>query len=71
MSILKKQDVANDMLIRSVLAYHLLEKKTTLKNYWLRKREIKEQTKEHDDKLDEIARFVTKYIGSKKSQDKG
>jgi len=45
-----------------------LEEKKTFKNYWLQKKEIKDQVKEHEAKLDEIARFVTKYISSRKSQ---
>lgn len=46
----------------------LEEKKTSLKNYWLQKRETKDQAKELNAKLDEIARFVTKYINNKKGQ---
>ena len=38
-----------------------------LKNYWLQKKECKEQAKEHNNKLDDIARFVTKYINNRKS----
>jgi len=67
-----------------MLAYHLhwdlttinkllqyAEKKASLKNFWLQKKESKDQLKEHDAKLDEIARFVTKYINSRKAHDKG
>lgn len=48
----------------------LVEKKVSLKNYWLQKKEIKDQVKEHDNKLDEIARFVTKYISSRKKDNR-
>jgi hypothetical protein len=49
----------------------VLSEKKNLKNYWLQKKAIKDQIKEHDDKLDEIARFVTKYISGRKSKDNG
>lgn len=42
--------------------------KKGLKNYWLQEKERKDQDKEHNAKLDEIARFVTKYINSKKAK---
>lgn len=82
MSISKKRDAENKYLgLRFDLAYYFhwniddflchVDKKSSLKNYWLNKREIKDQVKEHDAKFDEIARFVTKYISSRKSQDKG
>lgn len=69
MNILKKRSAESNAL----LAYCFLqaEKKANLKNYWLQKKEIKDQIKEHDAKLDEIARFVTKYINSRKANDKG
>jgi hypothetical protein len=41
-----------------------VNKKSKFKNYWLQKREAKE----HDNKLEKIAEFVTKYI---KTQTKG
>lgn len=41
-----------------------VDKKSKLKNYWLQKKE----DKEHDNKLEKIAEFVTKYI---KAQTKG
>lgn len=41
-----------------------------LKNYWLQKKEIK-AIPEHNAKLDEIAKLVTKYISSRKAQNKG
>ena len=43
------------------------EEKKVLKNYWLQKKETKTQEKEHNQKLDEIARFVYKYINNRKS----
>ena len=74
MSILKKQNVGNDKLMEFmfILLYHInllqsSEKKSSLKNYWLQKKETKDQVKEHNAKLDEIARFVTKYINNRKS----
>ena len=48
----------------------VLSEKKSLKNYWLQKKEIKDQVKEHDNKLDEIARFVTKYISSRKKDNR-
>lgn len=83
MNISRKLNAENNMLISesSILAYYFhcdinillqsTEKKASLKNYWLQKKEIKNQVKEHDAKLDEIARFVTKYINNRKSHDKG
>lgn len=83
MNISRRRNAESDMLIelRFMLAYHFhcdintflqfSEKKANLKNYWLQKKETKDQVKEHDAKLDEIARFVTKYINNRKSQDKG
>ena len=59
MNISKKRNIENDI------------EKVNLKNYWLQKKKIKEQAKEHNNKLDEIARFVTKYINSRKTNDKG
>ena len=54
--------------INSLIETSLEENKgVNLKNYWLQKKEKKEQSKAHNAKLDEIARFVTKYINSKKS----
>lgn len=67
--------------IKFMLAYHLhwdlitinnfiqtfSGNKNNLKNYWLQKKEVKEQAKAHNAKLDEIARFVTKYINNRKS----
>ena len=57
MNISKKRNVENRLI---------LSENKNLKNYWLQKKKIKDQIKEHDDKLDEIARFVTKYISSRK-----
>lgn len=59
----KKQNAENNML----MYFQSSEKKSNLKNYWLQKKENKDQIKEHNAKLDEIARFVTKYINSIKS----
>ncbi len=42
-------------------------KSSSMKNYWLQEKEKKDQAKAHNAKLDEIARFVTKYISNKKS----
>lgn len=82
MSISKRRDVANHRLmeIRFFLAYHLqwdmvtinefiqfTEKKSNFRNHWLQQKELKE----HDAKLDEIAKFVTKYINLRKLKDKG
>jgi hypothetical protein len=69
MNISKKRSVESDTV---TLAYYLdnilSERKINLRNYWLQKKEIKDQVKEHNAKLDEIARFVTKYISSRKTQ---
>lgn len=83
MNISRRRNAENNTLLelRFDLAYYFhwniddflchVDKKSSLKNYWLQKKEIKDQVKEHDAKLDEIARFVTKYINNRKSQDKG
>jgi hypothetical protein len=47
------------------------EEKRSLKNHWLQKKEIKDQAKERSAKIDDIVKFVTKYINSRKSQGKG
>jgi hypothetical protein len=74
MSISKKQSKKNKML-ESFLAFYLhlnveqteiLDKKTNLKNYWLQKREVKERNA----KMDQIAKFVTRYISDRKSKNK-
>jgi acyl-CoA thioesterase len=53
-----KWNIANIDLLCKV------DKKSKFKNYWLQKKE----DKDHDNKLDKIAEFVTKYI---KTQTKG
>jgi hypothetical protein len=74
MSISRKQDAENNWLLieeKFVLQYHLVEEKRSLKNHWLQKKEIKDQARERSAKIDDIAKFVTKYINSRKSQSKG
>lgn len=75
MNILKKRSAESDTLLElrfnKIGDFLYTEKKAHLKNYWLQKKEIRDQVKEHDAKLDEIARFVTKYINNRKLQDKG
>jgi hypothetical protein len=73
MSIWKKQE-SNKLKLNLELSFNLLyyckfnleqinlltkkDKKNNFKNYWLQKRE----DKEHENKLEKIAEFVTKYI---------
>ncbi len=81
----KKQSVENDerlLELKFLLMYHLHmdikafdsflhpeEKKTNLKNYWLQKKEGKNQTEEYNARLDKIAKFVSKYINSRKTKE--
>ena len=82
MNTLKKQDKENEL--RFTLSYYLgwsgrqinqlfesLNTKTNMKNYWLQKKANKEKDKEYNSKLDEIARFITKYISNRKSGKQG
>ena len=81
MNISKKQSVENKLnlkfiywdliTINNFLQTAIEEKQLNLKNYWLQKKEVKNHDKEHNAKLDKIARFVTKYISDRKSQEKG
>lgn len=64
MSISRKQNAENNWLIEEKFA----PEKRNLKNHWLQKKEIKDQAKERSAKIDDIAKFVTKYINSRKSQ---
>jgi hypothetical protein len=73
MSILKRQNEANNMHKKIYCAYYLYFNSLSIscaeksfKNYWLQKRKNREEDKKVNDKIEQIAKYVTKYISNRK-----